>query len=245
VFARFGVPVTVIEALDRVLAVEEPESSALAAHTLAADGVTAVTGTAAHRIEHDADLFTATLTDGTAHRGQRLLVATGRRPDLTKLGFDTVGLDPAARAVEVDERMRAGQRLWAVGDVTGRGAFTHVAMYQAGVAIRDILGQPGPPADYVALPRVTFTDPEIGAVGLTEAQARAEGVRVHLGTAQVPSTARGWIHKAGNDGFIKLVADADRGVLVGRPRPGRPAGRCWARWPLRSTARYPSIGSAT
>lgn len=120
--------------------------------------------------------------------------------------------------------MRAGERLWAVGDVTGRGAFTHVAMYPAGIAVTDILGQLGPPADCRALPRVTFTVPEIGAVGLTEAQARADGVRVHIGQAQAPSRARGWIHKAGNDGFIELVADADRGVLVGRRRPARPAG---------------------
>jgi len=96
-------------------------------------------------------------------------------------------------------------------------------MYQAAIAVRDILGQPGPPADYRALPRVTFTDPEIGAVGLTERQAREQGVRVATGTAAVPSSARGWIHKAGNEGFIKLVVDADRGVLVGATSAG-PAG---------------------
>jgi pyruvate/2-oxoglutarate dehydrogenase complex dihydrolipoamide dehydrogenase (E3) component len=116
--------------------------------------------------------------------------------------------------------MRAGDGIWAVGDVTGRGAFTHMAMYQAGIAIRDILGQPGPPADHRALPRVTFTDPEIGAVGLTEQQAREQGLRVVTGTSQVSSSARGWIHKAGNDGFIKLVVDADRGVLVGATSAG-------------------------
>ncbi|HET8971629.1 MAG TPA: pyridine nucleotide-disulfide oxidoreductase, partial [Candidatus Nanopelagicales bacterium] len=115
---------------------------------------------------------------------------------------------------------RAADKLWAVGDLTGRGAFTHVAMYQAAIAIRDILGQDGPAADYHALPRVTFTDPEIGAVGLTEAQAREAGITVRTGSTQVPSTARGWIHKAGNDGFIKLVQDADRGVLVGATSAG-------------------------
>jgi pyruvate/2-oxoglutarate dehydrogenase complex dihydrolipoamide dehydrogenase (E3) component len=113
--------------------------------------------------------------------------------------------------------------LWAVGDVTGHGAFTHVAMYQAGIAVRDILGRPGPEADYRAVPRVTFTDPEIGVVGLTEAQARDRGLRVVTGSAQVSDSARGWIHKAGNEGLIKLVADADRGVLVGATSAG-PAG---------------------
>jgi pyruvate/2-oxoglutarate dehydrogenase complex dihydrolipoamide dehydrogenase (E3) component len=94
--------------------------------------------------------------------------------------------------------------------------------------VRDILGQPGPPADYRALPRVTFTDPEIGAVGLTEAQARVRGLNVQVGTAQIPSSARGWLHKAGNDGFIKLVADLDRGVLVGATSAGPTGGEVLA-----------------
>jgi pyruvate/2-oxoglutarate dehydrogenase complex dihydrolipoamide dehydrogenase (E3) component len=156
--------------------------------------------------------------------GERLLVATGRRTDLGRLGVDAVGLDPKAKAIEVDDHLRAGDRLWAVGDVTGNGAFTHVAMYQAGIAVRDILGQPGPPADYRALPRVTFTDPEIGAVGLTEAQALSRGLRVRTGTAQIPKSARGWIHKAGNEGFVKLVADSDSGVLVGATSAGPTGG---------------------
>jgi pyruvate/2-oxoglutarate dehydrogenase complex dihydrolipoamide dehydrogenase (E3) component len=95
-----------------------------------------------------------------------------------------------------------------------------VAMYQAGIAIRDILGEPGPPADYRALPRVTFTDPEIGAVGLTEQQARERGMKIQIGQTSLPSSARGWIHKAGNAGFIKLIADAERGVLVGATSAG-------------------------
>ena len=83
-----------------------------------------------------------------------------------------------------------------------------------------LLGQDGPPADYRAAPHVTFTDPEIGSVGMTEAQARDAGITVQTGMAPVPVTTRGWIHKAGNDGFIKLVADADRGVLVGATSAG-------------------------
>jgi pyruvate/2-oxoglutarate dehydrogenase complex dihydrolipoamide dehydrogenase (E3) component len=107
--------------------------------------------------------------------------------------------------------------------VTGRGAFTHVAMYQAEIAVRSVLGERGPGADYRALPRVTFTDTEIGSVGLTEAQAREQGLRVRTGLARVPSSARGWIHKAGNEGLVKLVEDAERGVLVGATAAG-PAG---------------------
>jgi pyruvate/2-oxoglutarate dehydrogenase complex dihydrolipoamide dehydrogenase (E3) component len=222
VFARFGVEVTVIEALDRLLAVEEPEASELAAKALARDGVSIRTGVSARAVEYGKE-FTLQLEDGTSVTGDKLLVATGRRAALGGLNLAAAGLDPDARSIAVDELMRAGDRIWAVGDVTGRGAFTHVAMYQATIAVRDILLQDGPPADYRALPRVTFTDPEIGAVGLTERQAREQGVRVATGSAAVPSSARGWIHKAGNEGFIKLVVDADRGVLVGATSAG-PAG---------------------
>jgi pyruvate/2-oxoglutarate dehydrogenase complex dihydrolipoamide dehydrogenase (E3) component len=98
-----------------------------------------------------------------------------------------------------------------------------MSMYQADIAVRDILGRGGEPADYRAVPRVTFTDPEIGSVGLTEEQARAAGLRVRTGVTQIPTSARGWIHKAGNDGFIKVVEDADRSVLVGATSAG-PAG---------------------
>jgi pyruvate/2-oxoglutarate dehydrogenase complex dihydrolipoamide dehydrogenase (E3) component len=110
--------------------------------------------------------------------------------------------------------------VWAVGDITGQGAFTHVSMYQAGICVDDILGRKATPADYRALPRVTFTDPEVGATGLTESQARERGVNVRTGSTKVSSSARGWIHKAGNDGFITLIEDADRGVLVGATSAG-------------------------
>jgi pyruvate/2-oxoglutarate dehydrogenase complex dihydrolipoamide dehydrogenase (E3) component len=219
-YARFGVTVTMVEALDRLVAAEEPEASALAAQALEADGITIRTGVAARRVDHNGAGFTITLDAGETLTAQRLLVATGRRANLSGLGLDSVGLDPAGKAVNVDPLMRAGDKLWAVGDVTGHGAFTHVAMYQANIAVRDILGQDARPADYRALPRVTFTDPEIGSVGMTEAQAREAGLSVRIGSTQVPSTSRGWIHKAGNQGFIKVVADAERDVLVGATSAG-------------------------
>jgi pyruvate/2-oxoglutarate dehydrogenase complex dihydrolipoamide dehydrogenase (E3) component len=119
--------------------------------------------------------------------------------------------------------MRAGEKVWAVGDVTGNGVFTHMAMYEADIAVRDILGEGGPAADYRARPRVTFIDPEIGAVGLTEAEARAAGIDVRVGYVPLTATTRGFIHGPGNEGFIKLIADHDRGVLVGGTTAG-PAG---------------------
>jgi pyruvate/2-oxoglutarate dehydrogenase complex dihydrolipoamide dehydrogenase (E3) component len=220
VFARFGVAVSVVEAADRLLAAEEPESSALVQEALESDDITAVTSAKVDHVTHDGG-FTLHLPDREL-TADRLLVATGRRVDLTGLSVDTVGLDPTARAVTVDAHLRAGEKLWAVGDVTGHGAFTHIGTYQAKIAVRDILGDPGPAAEYDAVPRVTFTDPEVGAVGLTEAQARHRGIAVRTGLAQVPSSARGWIHKAGNEGLIKLV-DADTGLLVGATSAG-PAG---------------------
>ena len=110
--------------------------------------------------------------------------------------------------------------LWAIGDITGKGAFTHMSMYQSAIAARAILGQDGPPADYRAVPHVTFTDPEVGSVGMTEQQARDAGLKVRTGIVDLTTSTRGWIHKAGNDGFIKLVEDADRGVLVGATAAG-------------------------
>lgn len=223
VFARFGSAVTVVEGQDRLLAMEEPESSRLVREALEGDGVRVHAGQQTERVGYD-DGFTLALADGTEVGGERLLVATGRRSDLGKLGVASVGLDAEAESLLVDGRMRAGDGLWAVGDVTGRGAFTHMAMYQAAIAARDILEQDNPEADYRAVPRVTFTDPEIGAVGQTEAKAREAGVDVATGIGQVPASARGWIHKAGNSGFIKLVADRARGVLVGATSAGPTGG---------------------
>jgi pyruvate/2-oxoglutarate dehydrogenase complex dihydrolipoamide dehydrogenase (E3) component len=221
-YARFGVAVTVVEIADRLLPAEEPEASAVVHEALTADGITVHTSAEAQWVAHRDGEFQLDLGDRRVTSGE-LMVSTGRRADLVELGVDAVGLDPKAEVAEVDERMRAGERLWAVGDVTGHGQFTHVATYQAMIAVRDILGQPGPPADYRAVPRVTYTDPEVGVVGMTEAQAREAGLNVVTGKAELPTVARGWIHKAGNEGFLKVIGDADRGVLVGATSAG-PAG---------------------
>jgi pyruvate/2-oxoglutarate dehydrogenase complex dihydrolipoamide dehydrogenase (E3) component len=223
VFLRFGAAVSVLETAPRLLAAEEPESSALLSEVLEAEGMTVRTGVTIDAVAHDGRRFALDLGADEQVVADRLLVATGRRPDLAGLGVATVGLDESARAIPVDGRMRAAEGVWAIGDVTGVGAFTHVSMYQAAIAVDDILGVPGPPADYRALPRVTFTDPEVGSVGLTEEAARARFASVAVATSEVPSSTRGWIHKAGNAGLIKLVADAERAVVVGATSVG-PAG---------------------
>jgi pyruvate/2-oxoglutarate dehydrogenase complex dihydrolipoamide dehydrogenase (E3) component len=225
VFARFGVAVTVVEAADRVLAMEEPESGDLAREVLEKDGITFRIGVSAKAVDHAGGSFTVTLDDGDSVSAEKLLVATGRRVNGEGLGLDAVGIDLSKRHIEVDEHVRAADKVWAIGDVTGVGAFTHTAMYQANVAVFDILGSGDAPlASYHAMPRVTFTDPEIGAVGLTEKQAREQGLDVKTAMSQIPSSSRGWIHKAGNEGFIKLVVDNSRGVLVGATSAGPTGG---------------------
>jgi pyruvate/2-oxoglutarate dehydrogenase complex dihydrolipoamide dehydrogenase (E3) component len=219
VFARFGTAVTVVEALPRLLSFEEPGASALIERIFTAEGITVCTNAPAERVSHDGTRFTVHLGGSTA-TAERLLVATGRRVGLAALGVASVGLDETAHAIPTDGWMRAADGVWALGDVTGKGAFTHMSMYQADIVVRDILGQGGAPADYRAVPRVTFTDPEIGSVGQTEEQARAAGLRVRTGTSPIPASSRGWIHKAGNDGFIKVIEDAERSVLVGATSAG-------------------------
>ena len=131
------------------------------------------------------------------------------------------------------------RRNWS-GECPYRDQFTHVAMYQAAIAVADILAEDIPPADYRALPRVTFTNPEVGAAGLAEAQARKQGLPIRTGTAQVPSSARGWIHEPGNDGFIKLVEDSDKGVLVGATTAGPRGGDVLSMLALAIQARIPT-----
>ncbi len=220
VFARFGVQVTVVEGADRLLAAEEPEAGAVVETALRADNVNIHTGVRAEHVAHDGAGFTVTLSDGSQVSAVKLLVALGRRAVLGGLGLEEAGVDTSGRFLEVDDRMRAGENVWAIGDVTGRGGFTHMAMYQADIAVRDILGEGGPGADYRALSRVTFTDPEVGAVGLTERQARERGLNVRVGVADVSASSRGYVHGPGNAGVIKVVEDVDRGVLVGATSAG-------------------------
>jgi pyruvate/2-oxoglutarate dehydrogenase complex dihydrolipoamide dehydrogenase (E3) component len=220
-FARFGVRVTVLEVADRILAPEEPEASALVADVFGREGIQVLAGATISSVSYADGRFSVDV-DGRTLQADKLLVAAGRRPNLADLGLDTVGLDPSARAIETDGRMRAGDGLWAIGDITGKGAFTHMSMYQSAIAARDILGQDGPEASYTAVPHVTFTDPEVGSVGMTERQARAAGLNIRVGTTDLASSTRGWIAKG--EGLIKLVEDADRGVLVGATSVGPSGG---------------------
>jgi pyruvate/2-oxoglutarate dehydrogenase complex dihydrolipoamide dehydrogenase (E3) component len=223
VFARFGVQVTVVQHGDRLLAADEPEASSLLAEVFAHEGIRVLTGAETTSASYADGRFTLALDTGEELVADKLLVAAGRTPNLDDLGLDTVGLDPTARTLEVDDRMRAADGLWVIGDVTGKGAFTHVSMYQSAVARRDILDEDGPPAAYHAVPHTTFTDPEVGGVGMTEAQARDAGLGVRTGSTKLEESSRGFTHGPGARGLVKVVEDTDRGVLVGATVVG-PAG---------------------
>jgi len=241
VFARFGVQVTIIEGMDHVLAIEEPEAGAVLAEVLQRDGIELCLNAKTQAVRKEGSSTIAiTLDGGRQVNAERLLVATGRRANLKDLGLETIGLDPSARSIEVDPQLRAADGLWAVGDITGKGAFTHVAIYQAAIAVRDVLGKPGPGADYSALPRVTFTDPEVGAAGITEATARKQGINVKTGLQKASVTSRGWIFGPGNDGFIKVVLDADRGTIVGATSMGPRGGDILGIFELAIRARIPA-----
>jgi pyruvate/2-oxoglutarate dehydrogenase complex dihydrolipoamide dehydrogenase (E3) component len=223
VFARFGVRVTVIQHGERLLPANEPEAAALIADVFAHEGIRLLIGVDLTGASYADGQFRLATSSGEELVADKLLVAAGRIPNLDDLGLDTVGLDPAARTIAVDDRMRAGDGLWAIGDVTGKGSFTHVSMYQYAIARRDILGEDGPPASYHALPHVTFTDPEVAGVGMTEAQAKDAGLTVRIGSTKLEESTRGFTHGPGSRGLIKVVEDADRGVLVGATVVG-PAG---------------------
>lgn len=239
VFARFGVATTLVEALPHLVPNEEPEAGELLADVLRREGVAVHTGTRIDEVVAAGDGITVRLGSGEEITADRLLVATGRRTDLHALGVDTAGLDADARWIETDPRMRAASGLWAVGDITGTGLFTHVAVHQARIARDDLLGRDPDVAPH-PVPRVTFTDPEIGSVGLTERAAREAGIDVAVGSAPLPASARGWLHKTGNDGFVKLVEDRATGVLVGATTVGPSGGEMLAMLTLAVDQRIPT-----
>jgi pyruvate/2-oxoglutarate dehydrogenase complex dihydrolipoamide dehydrogenase (E3) component len=191
-FARFGTAVTVIEGVDRLVPAEEPEVGLELSEVFRSEGIEVRTGSQVTSVQRDGARVAVELSSGEVLHGAQLLVATGRRADLMALGLDTVGITPS-RWVPVDEHLRVTDGVWAVGDLTGQGAFTHVAMYQSPIVVADILGVDHHPASYRALPRATFTDPEIGSVGLSEAAAREQGVRVDVGMTQSLCSGPAWL----------------------------------------------------
>jgi pyruvate/2-oxoglutarate dehydrogenase complex dihydrolipoamide dehydrogenase (E3) component len=220
VMSRFGVDVTVVEGEARLLPCSEPEAGDLLAEVFTAEGIAVHAGQFVDRVEYADEQFVLTMPDGATFGAEKLLVAAGRKTFLRELGAEHLGIDPDAPFLAVDGHQRVADGVWGVGDIAGEGLFTHLAVRQADVAVADILGRSAEPLNLDALSAVTFTDPEIGVVGRTEAEARELGINVGTATKPVPHTARGWLHGVGNEGLIKLVVDTDRNVLIGATSAG-------------------------
>lgn len=223
-FATLGAEeVTVIEAMDHLLPREEPFVGAELAASFERAGIKVICGarmTGARRDGPDGPV-TAELEGGATIEGDEILVAVGRTPLTGDLGLETVALTPG-QYIEVDDSMRAvgvdGDWLYAVGDVNGRALLTHTGKYQARVAGDHIAGAEAHTTAYgdrIAIPRVVFTDPNVGAVGLTEAQARAKGINVTTVRYDIGHVAAAAARGRGYKGTCQLVIDDDRRTIVG------------------------------
>ena len=224
-FARLGSKVTVIEAGPAFLHLEEPEAGAALRPHLEADGIELRIGDPCVAVENRSGVAVQ-LKSGAVVSAERLLVATGRRPNAE--AWRAAGIAQTERGwLKVDpETLEAQPGVFGAGDVTGLGGFTHLAYYHGQVVARRLRGIDAR-ADHAAVPRVTFTDPEIASVGLSEAAARARGLDVVVAGADPAETARGYIHDF-HQGALKLVGDRGRGVLIGAtlvtPRAGEIVG---------------------
>jgi dihydrolipoamide dehydrogenase len=214
-FARFGSRVTLVQAEERLIPREEPAVGKLIEAALQADGIDVRVSAHAESVTRDEGAYRVRLSDGGEIRGSELLVATGRRARVEGIGLETVGIEPGERGIEIDERCRAAEGVWAIGDVTGVMPFTHVGMYQGRIVAEDIAGRDAR-ASYDAIPRVVFSDPEIAAVGITSAQAHDRGIKLASSRVALREViARPWTYERDPRGELGLLADRDRQVLVG------------------------------
>ena len=213
--ARFGARVTIVQSADRLIDREDPRVGELIASALAEDGIDIRLGRKVTRARKDGANTIVELDDGSTIATDVIVIATGRTPRTWGIGLESVGVEPGEDGLPIDERCRLAEGLWAVGDVTGVLPFTHVAKYQGRIVASNIMGTPAR-ADYRSIPRVVFSDPEIAAAGLTEQQARDQGMDVATVTVNLPeSLARPWTYEQDPRGEMGLVADRERGVLVG------------------------------
>src|SRR4051812_8166203 len=201
---RLGGEVVLIEMGDRVLSREPAALGDALGEILGADGIEVILRATARAARRDGDDYVVALEDGREVRGDRLLVATGRRPRTEGIGLETVGIEAAGHGIPVDASLRAGERLWAIGDVTGLLAFTHVGKYQGEGVAATLLGEPRE-AHYDAVPRVTYTDPQAGAVGATEARFSATAA-----VSEVAKTATYTRAYAESNGFLTVLSDGER-----------------------------------
>jgi pyruvate/2-oxoglutarate dehydrogenase complex dihydrolipoamide dehydrogenase (E3) component len=212
---RFGAEVHLVEAADRLIAREDSRVGELAAAALREEGIEVHLGAEIRAVSGGDGGREIDLGDASRISTRELIVAAGRSPRVADLGLETVGIHPYGDGIKIDERCRAGDQVWAIGDVTGVMPFTHVAKYQARIACADISGE-AVAADYSAVPRVVFSDPEIAAVGLTEEQAAAQELDVAIARVELPEViARPWTYESEPRGELSVMVDRERRVLVG------------------------------
>jgi pyruvate/2-oxoglutarate dehydrogenase complex dihydrolipoamide dehydrogenase (E3) component len=216
VVRRLGGEVALIQRSERLLPREAAPLGEALGEALRRDGIELFLGAHTAAARREGDDYVLQLGDGRELRGDRLLVATGRRPRVHGIGLETVGIVPDPRGVPVDAHLRAGERLWAIGDVTGLWPLTHVGKYQGRIVAANLLGE-AREANYDAIPRVTFTDPQAAAVGATEASFSAT-VRL----ADVAKTATYTRAYAESNGYLTLLSDGER--LTGAHAFGPEAG---------------------
>ena len=215
IMRRFGASVTLLEAGELLLSREDPRVSELLLEGLSEDGIDVRCEVEVSSVAARNGYRVVRLANGDELRASELVVAVGRKPRLENLSLERAGIEPTEAGLEVDERCRAADGVWAVGDVTGVMPFTHVAMYQGRVAAADMAGEPVR-ADYTAIPRVVFSDPEVAAVGMTSQQARESGIDVDTSHLQLDSAiARPWTYETDPRGELAVIADRNRKVLVG------------------------------
>jgi dihydrolipoamide dehydrogenase len=213
---RLGGDAVLIESADRLLPREPAPLGEALGEVLRRDGIELALGVRATAARRDGDDYVLELDDGRELRGDRVLVATGRRPRVEGLGLETVGIEPDPHGIPVDARLRAGERLWAIGDIAGIWPLTHVGKYQGEVVAANILGEPRE-ANYDAVPRVTYTDPQAAVAGAADAP--------FSGTALVKEVAKTatYTHAyADSNGFLTLLSDGER--LTGAYALGPEAG---------------------
>ena len=228
---RLGGEVVLIEGSAHVLSREAAPLGEALGEVLRRDGIELVLGTHATAARREGDEFVLELGDQHSARGDRLLLATGRRPRVDDIGLETVGIDPNHRGIPVDAHMRAGERLWAIGDVTGIWPLTHAGKYQGRVVAANILGEPRE-ANYDAVPRAVYTDPQAAAVGATEAPISATAPLT--GIAKTATYTRAY---AESNGFLTLLSDGRR--LTGAYALGPEAGEWLQQATLAIRARVP------
>ena len=213
---RLGGEVVLVEGAAHVLPREPRSLGDALGDALRKDGIELALGVHATNARREGELYSLELDDGRKLSGDRLLVATGRRPRVDGMGLETVGVEANPRGIAVDARLRAGERVWAIGDVNGIWQLTHVGKYQARIVAANILGEPRE-ANYDAVPRVVFTDPQAASVGAAEAAFSATA-RV----SEVAKTATYMRAYAESNGFMTLLSDGER--LTGAYALGPEAG---------------------